>query len=294
MASALALSRIAGVSAELHALAERTRRGVVQVSDGRGAGAGTVWSAEGLIVTNHHVVPGERARVTTPDGRQHDAQVVRRLPERDLTVLQVAATDLQPLPIGDPSAVRPGELVMAVGHPFGITGAISLGIFSGIGPIEQRRGRHFREAVLANIELRPGNSGGPLVTASGAVIGINSMVLGAGTALAIPSTAVARLLDTTTPLRLGLSVGMVPTPAQLEHVLAVRQDTLAIVLDVERDSRAAQGGVLPGDLLLEIDGHAIEEPGDIAWAVTAASALGRVDLTIVRGGQRRSVPIDLQ
>jgi serine protease Do len=292
LVSTAPLNRIASLSTELQELAERTRRGVVQVSDGRGAGAGTIWSSDGLIVTNHHVVPGERARVTTSDGLHYDAQVIRNLPDRDLAILRVDATDLQPLPPGNPNALRPGELVMAVGHPFGITGATSLGIFSGIGPIEHRRGRHFREAVMANIELRPGNSGGPLVTVNGDVIGINAMVLGPGTALAVPSTVVTRLLDAGHPRRLGISVGMVATPRELEQSLSVDRDTLIMVLDVHPDGPAARQ-LLPGDMLLSIDSHPIEEPGDIALALSSAGSTEQIELTIIRAGQRQTLSVSI-
>ena len=190
----------ADLSGELAALANQVRVGVVQVADGRGAGSGTIWREDGLIVTNYHVAPGERARVTLADGRALPARAVNGLPERDLAVLQVEATGLPSLPVGDSAALRIGELLLAVGHPLGVPRAVSLGIFSGVGPIEGqggeggRGGRHFQEALLADIELRPGNSGGPLLNARGEVVGINAMVLGPRTALAVPSATVVRLL----------------------------------------------------------------------------------------------------
>ena len=176
----------ADLSVELAALADRVRVGVVQVTNGRGGGSGTIWREDGLIVTNHHVTPGEHAKVTLADGRSLPARVVNALPERDLAVLQVEATGLPALPVGDSTALRIGELLLAVGHPLGVPRAVSLGIFSGVGPIEGQGGRHFQEALLADIELRPGNSGGPLLNARGEVVGINAMVLGPRTALAVP------------------------------------------------------------------------------------------------------------
>src|SRR4051795_6197734 len=113
------------ISDELARLAERVRAGVVQVRDGRGGGAGTVVRADGLIVTNYHVVPGERAKITTADGVTREARVVGNMPERDLAVLQADLQGLPALPLGESRVLRPGELVLAVGHPLGITGAAS-------------------------------------------------------------------------------------------------------------------------------------------------------------------------
>ena len=136
------------LAAELGALAERVRAGVVRITNGRGAGSGTIWHEDGPIVTNYHVVPGERAKVTLADGREFPGTVVSNLPERDLAVIRVPAQGLPALPVGDSGALRVGEIVVAVGHPLGVPGAVTFGIYSGTGPIEgaERNGRHFREA----------------------------------------------------------------------------------------------------------------------------------------------------
>jgi serine protease Do len=284
----------AAISTELTRLAERVIAGVVQVSDGRGGGAGTIWTPDGLIVTNYHVVPGEKARVTTADGTEYEGRVVANLPDRDLAILRIDASDLPALPAGDSTALRVGELVMAIGHPLGVKGAVSLGIFSGIGPIEERRGRHFREAVMANIELRPGNSGGPLVNMRGEVIGINSMVLGQGTALAVPSAAVTRLLNARKRRTLGIQAGMVATPAALSRRLRLSQDSLLMVFEVLPDTAAEGAGLLPGDLLLSLHGQQLEEPGDIAWALAGAPASTPIPLRILRGGALLDLAITIE
>jgi serine protease Do len=173
------------------AVAERVRPSVVEVRlPGRGVGAGTIWSSDGTIVTNHHVVPGDRAEVRLADGRVFPAEVVARDPGNDLAVLRVPASDLPAAVIGDARGLRVGELVLAVGHPFGLRGAVSVGVVSealpqGTGPS--------RELVRADVLLGPGNSGGPLTDGLGRVVGINAMVNG-GLALAVPSHLVERLL----------------------------------------------------------------------------------------------------
>lgn len=282
------------LTTELGALAERVRVGVVQITDGRGGGAGTIWRSDStgsLIVTNYHVVPGEAARVTTADGTVLRGQVVANLPERDLAVLRVDAQGLSALPVGDSGALRTGELVVAVGHPLGVRGAVSLGIFCGVGPIEERGNRHFQEALLADIELRPGNSGGPLVNIRGEVVGINAMVLGPRTALAVPSATVLRLLGGRTRRVIGVQVGAVQIPRALVARHGLQQGAALLVLGVESESPATTAGLLPGDILLALDGHGLEEPGDLAWGLAGAPSDTAVTLRILRGGEPREVAV---
>ena len=281
------------LSDELAELAERIRAGVVEISDGRGTGAGTIWSRDGLIVTNHHVVPGETARVTLVDERVLDARVISSLPERDLALLKVDADDLPALPVGDSADLRPGEIVLAVGHPHGVPGVVTFGVFSRFGPYEGSPGRHFREGLLADIELRPGNSGGPLVNARGEVVGINAMVLGPGTALAVPSATVVRLLASRERRTLDIQLGLVQNTPATGGPRDLEREFLLMVLDVAEGSTAARAGLLPGDILLEIDGEPLEEPGDVAWALTGAGPDERRMLTILRAGQRQEVTVSL-
>lgn len=291
----MALTLLSGVlDGELAALAERVRAGVVRITNGRGAGSGTIWHEDGLIVTNYHVVPGERARVALADGREFPGTVVANLPERDLAVMRIAATGLPALPVGDSTALRVGELVMAVGHPLGVPGAATLGIYSGTGPIEgyERAGRHFREAILADIELRPGNSGGPLVNARGETIGINAMVLGPRAALAVPSATVARLIGGRARRMLGVRVEPIAVPQALAGRLGIAQETALILVDVAADSPAERAGLLPGDIVLAVDGHAIEEPGDLAWGLFEAPDGAPIAIGIVRGGASREVLVE--
>src|SRR5689334_8832795 len=109
-------------------LAERVARGIVVIRSAAGGGTGTIWSADGLIVTNHHVVPGDSAEVETFDGRTFAARVVNRDPDVDLAMLKVQVDGLTPLPAGDSSAVRTGELVFAVGNPWGQRNTVTAGI----------------------------------------------------------------------------------------------------------------------------------------------------------------------
>ncbi len=177
--------------AELAAVGERLRRSTVQVFDGRrGAGSGVIWRADGWIITNAHVVGRNSARIRLADGSTHDAEVIARAPERDLAALYVDASNLPAAEIGASAAVRVGEIVLAAGSPFGVRGAVSAGVLHAVGAVP-RIGKQCW--LQADLELAPGNSGGPLADASGRVIGINSMIA-MGLGLAIPSHEVEQFL----------------------------------------------------------------------------------------------------
>lgn len=195
-------SRIPGIAAALApdmvSIVERLRQSTVEVRDvRRGGGCGVVWSREGVIVTNAHVVRSGRPMVVLPGGKQLEVDVAARDAERDLAVLLVAARDLTPVAIRDTATIRPGELVLAIGSPWGLRGSAALGVIHSLGPSERIRGGPLLQAA---IRLAPGNSGGPLADADGRVVGINAMVAGE-MALAIPSCEVERFVLQTRRVR---------------------------------------------------------------------------------------------
>lgn len=186
------------VSAELGALAAKLRPSVVAVhAPGRGGGAGVIWSRDGLIITNAHVVHGSTAEVVSVDGARFPARVVAYSRHLDLAALvpdgPAPPSGWRPASIGDSTALRPGALVVAVGHPLGERGAITLGMVGGLGKLHGRNGE--LEVIRAAITLRPGNSGGALADVEGRVIGIPNLIVGPGIAQAIPSHVVQRFLS---------------------------------------------------------------------------------------------------
>src|SRR5579864_1949549 len=188
-------------------IAEQLRRSTVLVqSGGRGAGSGVIWSADGLLVTNAHVVLGSRVKVQLWDGRDFDAAIVSRDTSRDLAQLRITAAGLPAAAVADSSKLRPGELAIAIGNPLGFVGALATGVIHGVGPLG---GLGRRTWVQADVRLAPGNSGGPLADAHGRVIGINTMVAG-GLALAIPSNTVRDFLSAG-PENVWLGVTVHPT-----------------------------------------------------------------------------------
>ena len=185
-------SRAEPITGELEALANQLRRITARVhTRGRGrfsgVGAGVVWRKDGIVVTNAHVVPDARGHwpiVELADGRSFEARLAARDEERDLALLVLERSEREHVPadIGDARRIRVGQLLVAVGHPFGIEGSLSIGIVHAL--------RGADDAWLrADIRLAPGNSGGPLATLDGAVVGINSMVV-RGLGVAIPAYVV--------------------------------------------------------------------------------------------------------
>jgi serine protease Do len=192
MTTTAVLEGLGGFEAELKAAAEGLRRITVQARTYRmGEGSGVIWSRSGLVVSNAHVARASSVEIELWDGRVVEGRVRRRDPRRDLALITIPATGLPEAIPGDATALRPGELVLALGHPFGLANALALGVVHGVGGAPGRT-----RWIRADIRLAPGNSGGPLANVAGEVIGLNTLVAG-GLAHAIPVSVVQRFLDET-------------------------------------------------------------------------------------------------
>lgn len=173
---------------------DRVHQSLVQISNGRGAGAGTIWHSDGLIITNAHVVHGHHnLNVKLPDGRTLPTQVIAYDKDLDLAALSVSTDNLPTIELGDSRLLKAGQWVMAVGHPWGVQGAITSGVVIGAGADlpEMRTGR---EWIALDLHMRPGHSGGPLVDSSGRLVGINTMITGPDVGFAIPVQTVKTFL----------------------------------------------------------------------------------------------------
>ena len=262
-------------------LAMALRSILVSIRGDAGGGSGTVWSEDGLVITNSHVVPGEAATVTLPDGQTLDAPVTARDPDRDLAALRVPVKGLAAA--APATSVRPGQLAFAIGNPWGQPGVLTAGVVLGSGPATLESGLELEDAVRAEVRLAPGNSGGPLADAHGRVIGINAMVSG-GMAIAVPARLVERFAAGDVPGTAFL--GIVARPALVRgavagRVIAPREGLL--VTGVEAGSPAERAGLLPGDIVLAL--------GEAAGVQAASRALRRlrpgtpVALSLLRGGR---------
>jgi serine protease Do len=175
---------------------EKLRRSTVRVKVRRNSsGSGVIWSQDGQVITNAHVVEGAGSSGTVEvelwDGRRVPGKIIRTNRREDVAALQVEASGLPAATLGDSSALRVGELVIAVGNPLGFTGAASTGV---VHRLNRHHGFQDRLWVVSHLRLAPGNSGGPLANARGEVVGINTMVAG-GLAFAIPAHFVAQVLS---------------------------------------------------------------------------------------------------
>ena len=205
----------------LESVVERIRRSSVQVGSGSGGGSGIVWNARGTVVTNAHVIRGETAHVDTADGRRLRGVVSRSDRERDLAVLETNNENLEPAAIADTASLRAGQIVIAIGNPLGVTGAIAVGMIHTVGPLDIGSRHNW---IQADIRLAPGNSGGLLAAADGCVIGMNTMIFN-GLGLAIPSSELRSFVDGEQG-RLRLGIEMIPVREGL-MVVAIEQGSLA-------------------------------------------------------------------
>jgi serine protease Do len=191
----------ANLSESIDMVVQRARRSLVVVHNGRhGAGAGVIWRPGGYLVTNYHVVARGAIRVSTLDGQEHPARVVAQAAEVDLALLQVDGNEVDlskwaPAMIADSRHLRVGEVAFTLGHPWGQRAAVTAGIISGLAEVKVRREGGRLTVIRTDAELAPGNSGGPLLNASGAVIGINTMIVGGDLGVAIPSHIVESFVN---------------------------------------------------------------------------------------------------
>jgi serine protease Do len=240
-------------------IAEQLRRSTVLIhAGGRGSGSGVIWSGEGVIVTNAHVVRGANVGVQLWDGREFDASVTARDPRRDLAALRISATSLPAACLADSSQLRPGELAIAIGNPLGFVGALTTGVIHAVGPLRALGGQTW---VQASVRLAPGNSGGPLADARGHVIGVNTMVAGR-LALAIPSNAVRDFLAAGP--RSGW-LGVTVHPVRLPRANGGKFGL--VLLEVEPGSPAAQASLMAGDILLVTVEKSFQSVDDLTRAM---------------------------
>lgn len=185
---------LAQINEQMSAVVDGARRCLVQVHNGRrGAGAGTILHAEGLIITNAHVVKRQSPKVSLYNGRTLPARLLTYDEDLDLAAVAVEAHDLPTIELGRRGQLRPGQWVVALGHPWGVTGATTAGMVIDVGrPVE---GLPYKgDLIQVGCHLRPGHSGGPMVDGNGRLVGINTMISGPEVGLAVPIHSLKRFL----------------------------------------------------------------------------------------------------
>jgi S1-C subfamily serine protease len=285
------------LSNDLASIVGTTGLAVVSVEARRRMPAsGVLWSSDGLIVTTHHVVEQDKKiNVGVPDGKAVAATLVGRDPSTDLALLRAQASDLAPPTWAGPDTLQVGHLVLALGRP-GKTVQATLGIISALGGSWRTRGGGQIDRYLqTDVVMYPGFSGGPLVNATGHVVGINTSALLRGTSLALPTTTVRRVVEDLIAhgqVRRGY-LGVGTQPARLPGALAEQlgQKTGLLLVSVEPSSPAEQGGLFMGDTVVALDGQPVRHPDELLAFLSGDRVGATVTVRIVRGGQLQEVQV---
>jgi S1-C subfamily serine protease len=266
---------------------------------GRGTGSGFLFTPDGLILTNSHVVSNvPRLQVTLADGERLQADVLGDDPHSDLAVIRVDSATRLRLPwlrMGDSSALKVGQLVIAMGNPFGFHATVTAGVVSALGrSLRSRTGRLMDDIVQTDAALNPGNSGGPLVDARGEVVGVNTAIIAQaqGLCFAIASNTVqwvaGRLIREGRIRRsyLGLAGQTVPLLRRVTRAHALPQDSAVLIVSVERGTPAAAAGLRDGDLIVAFDGVAIEGVDALHRLLTDERIGVPAGITLLRGVEK--------
>jgi len=279
----------------------------------QGSGSGFVWSKQGYIVTNFHVIYGADAiKVTLADRSEHQAKIVGADPDHDLAVLQIKASEalLEPLAIGASHDLRVGQKVLAIGNPFGLDHTLTTGVVSALGrTIKSMSNRTIEGVIQTDAAINPGNSGGPLLDSSGRLIGVNTQIVSpsgayAGIGFAVPVDTVNRIVPELIKygklIRPGLGVSLVP------DAIAKRWGIKGLIIGKVarggsadraglRGARETQSGRIElGDIVVAIDGKTVETIDDMLDVMEAHKVGDQVTLDVMRANKRRQVSVTLQ
>jgi len=273
-----------------------------------GAGSGVVITPDGFLLTSAHVVgsPDATGRAAFVDGRELDFTVVGTDPLSDLAVLRTEGRDLAPAELGDAERLRVGQLVVAIGNPFGFAGSVTAGVVSALGrSLPTRAGQNVRfveNVIQTDAALNPGNSGGALANGRGHVVGVNTAVAGVGLGLAVPINVATRkiigaLMSDGRVRRayLGIAGGSRPVPPRL--AAAIGREVCIEIVQVVAGSPAAKAGLRTEDLVVDVDGTPVRGADDLQ-RLMVGEVIGRtVTLTIFRNGELQPVaivPVELE
>ncbi|MGF1507346.1 MAG: PDZ domain-containing protein [Chloroflexi bacterium] len=259
---------------------------------------GIVWSADGLIVTAHHVVTrDEDITVGLPNGERVSADLVGRDPHTDLAILRAHAEGLTAATWADLDAARIGHIVLAVGRP-GTSPQATLGIISALGDSWRApSGGSIERYLQTDVVMYPGFSGGPLIDVNGHALGMNTSSLVRGVSVALPGNTISRVADTLVQhgrMRQGyLGVGVQPVRLPEELQQELDQETGLLIMNVAKGSPAAHAELLMGDTIVTFDGMAVRQMDDLLSALSGDKIGTEVPVTIIRGGEIREAAVTI-
>ena len=279
------------LSDAISGLAERVSPSVVKVEMGRWGGSGVLWDKEGHVVTANHVV-GRRtsAKVELQDGRSLEAKIIGRDPTSDVALLKVEATGLKPIEVGDSQPLKSGQFVLALANSLGSRVNITSGIVTNPSrTIPGWWGVVVEDAVITDARLNPGYSGGPLVDASGKMIGMN-VAYASSRGIAVPVSTlkgIASKLSREGKIRrsyLGIAPEPISLPKELSKAAKLSQNQGILVLSTEPGSPASKAGAFVGDIIVKIGDHEVANLYELRKALDEQLIGKTVSLRVLRGG----------
>src|SRR6185295_18114288 len=266
-----------------------------------GTGSGFVFTPDGFILTNSHVVHGaSKIDVTLMDGRRFQAQLIGDDPDTDLAVIRITAPNLVPAELGDSNGIRVGQLVIAIGNPYGFQYTVTAGVVSALGrSLRAQSGRLMDGVIQTDAALNPGNSGGPLVNSHGEVIGVNTaMILPAqgicfATSIDTAKFVAGRLIRDGKVSRsyIGLAGQNVPLPRRIVRFYDLPVESGILVVSFEEKSPARNGGVREGDIIIGLDDKPIAGIDDLHKLLTEERIGRKSSLTVIRGTDKLTIEV---
>jgi len=287
------------VNIEVHQSVRSRRRAEPQ--ERHGGGSGFVFTPDGLILTNSHVVhDASRIEVTVADGRRFPARIIGDDRATDLAVIQIDGSGLTAVGLGDSQALRVGQLVIAIGNPYGFQSTVTAGVVSALGrSLRSYSGRLIEDVIQTDASLNPGNSGGPLVASDGRVVGVNTatilpaqglcFAIGINTAKFVAS----RLLRDGRIRRsyIGVSAQTVPIHRRLVRYYELLKETGVVVLSTEPNSPAQRAGLREGDVIIALEGQPVAGVDDLHRLLTEVRVGATSELTVLRGTEQLHLAI---
>ncbi|MEP7050739.1 MAG: DegQ family serine endoprotease [Pseudomonadota bacterium] len=270
----------------------------------QGMGSGVIVSKDGYVLTNNHVVAdATQIRVTTSDRHNYDATIVGTDPKSDLAVIKIKGdvSNLTPVEFGDSGRLRLGDIVLAIGNPFGVGQTVTMGIVSAKGRTDLGI-ETYEDFIQTDAAINPGNSGGALINGEGKLVGINTAILSRsggyqGIGFAIPSNMVSPIMDslrkTGKVVRGWLGVAIQDVNQELADAMKLPATTGILLSDVKPGTPAAKAGLARGDVVLKVDGKVVDTSGQFRNVIAASGAAHKVHLDIVRDGKALGADVEL-
>jgi len=269
--------------------------------ESRGSGSGFIFTPDGFILTNSHVVHGaSRIEVTLSDGRKYQADLIGDDPDTDLAVIRINAPNLVPALLGTAQSIRVGQLVVAIGNPYGFQYSVTAGVVSALGrSLRAQSGRLMDDVIQTDAALNPGNSGGPLVNSHGEVVGVNTaMILPAqgicfATSIDTAKFVAGRLIRDGRVSRsyIGLAGQNVPLPRRIVRYYNLAVESGILVVSFEKSSPARNAGLLMGDIIVGLDDRPLAGIDDLHKLLTEDRIGRKSTLTVIRRTEKLNLEV---